>query len=132
MMSMHKLRLNKNKGFSLLELMIGVGILVVAVAGILAFYVACFNLTEGSRSLTVAMHDATKLMERIRVTNFSDIQTTDWAAWMVSEGGFDTLPNESIGVAFANSDPIQIDITVSWTDKGRIKTKTLTSLISQR
>ncbi len=124
--------LRKKAAFTLMELMIAAAVLATACAGLLALYTVCFNLAEGSRSLTTAMHDAAKLTEGIRASNFSNIATINWTAWMSSEGGFDSLPDEVISVSFTGSNPIQVDITVSWSDKGRAKTEQISSLISQR
>ncbi|MFH1202626.1 MAG: prepilin-type N-terminal cleavage/methylation domain-containing protein [Candidatus Omnitrophota bacterium] len=65
--------MKQNQGFTLLELMIGVVILMVALVGLLTTYVSCFDLNETMRNYTFAMNAAQRKMEEVRNHTFSDI-----------------------------------------------------------
>lgn len=122
----------KKLGFTLIELMIAAAVVVIAFTGLLAMYIVCLNLAEEAHSLTVAVYDASKIMERIRVTNFDDIATTDWTAWAAGGGGCNTLTDEAITVSFSGTNPLQATILVSWKDRQRPRSERIIGLISER
>ena len=130
----------KKSGFTLLELMIGSAVLVLALVGLIGAYIGCFSLNESARNLTVAMNDAQCTMEEIRDRNVtSNITQEDWAAWAATDppegGGCNTLDSESINVTYPSGtgiDPLEILITVNWTEKGRQRSAQLTTLLTER
>ncbi len=60
-------------GFTMLELLMAILVLVVALVGLLSSYTGCFNLNETARNLTVATNAAQQKMEEIRNTPFDSI-----------------------------------------------------------
>ncbi len=70
-----KLRRKKSSGFTLLELMIAVAVLVVVLIGLLGTYIACIDLNETTRNANLALFAAQNRMEAIRnsARSFVDI-----------------------------------------------------------
>jgi prepilin-type N-terminal cleavage/methylation domain-containing protein len=60
-----------NRGFTLAEVLLAVAILAFALCGILATYLACFNLTITSKNVNIATSAAQGVIEEIRNTPYS-------------------------------------------------------------
>ena len=67
--------MKKYSGFTLMELMIAVVILMVALTGLIATYVSCFDLNETARNLNYAMMAAQAKMEEIRAEASTNYDT---------------------------------------------------------
>lgn len=87
-----------SRGFTLLELMIGSAILIVALAGLLAAFIGCLRLNETAKNLTIAINGAQEKLEEIRNYNFNTMVgayspggsqgntfTIDPANWLAAE-----------------------------------------------
>ena len=130
----------KKSGFTLLELMIGAAVLIVALVGLIAAYVGCFTLNESARNLTTASNHAQCIMEEIRDRN-SDYNITqeDWTTWASTDlpdgGSCNTLDNESIVVTYPSgtgANPLEILVTVNWAEKGRQRSMQAATLFAER
>lgn len=117
------MRIKFRMGFTLIELMIAVGVLVIAFLGLLGVFTACLELNETSKNLTIALHGAQRKMEEIRDHNFGQI----YSNYTGSGANFELagLPDaDSEGsIVVDNSDPelLQVTVTVCWKQKrGRI------------
>lgn len=60
-------------GFTLMELMIAVTILLVCLVGLIATYVSCFDLNETMRNYSIAVNAAQMKMEEVKNYNFYQI-----------------------------------------------------------
>ncbi|MDP8229618.1 MAG: prepilin-type N-terminal cleavage/methylation domain-containing protein, partial [Candidatus Gorgyraea atricola] len=67
------IKLRQKSGFTLLELVMAVAILVVAITGILAIFAKFIALNEDARSLTIALTSCQDKMEEIRNSNFDTV-----------------------------------------------------------
>ena len=105
------------KGFTLLELTIASGILTVAILGLLAGLQSPFVLNTAAKETTVALQDASRVLEEIRVITFSSITTTNWTTW-ASTNGLTHLVNEAVTVTPSGTDPITVTVQVQWTSQG--------------
>ncbi len=112
--------LRNKRGFTLIELVIGMGILAFALCGIVSGLVTFMSLAEMARDKTVAVNDAQQLMEQIQDTSFSSVASVAWTSWAVNNG-CNTLNNEQVNVAFAypGVDLLQIRVTVTWQTRNR-------------
>ncbi|MBU1932500.1 MAG: type II secretion system GspH family protein [Candidatus Omnitrophica bacterium] len=127
-------------GFTLLELMIGTAVLIIALVGLIAAYIGCFSLNESARNLTIAVNDAQCVTEEIRDINIPlKITSQDWTAWALADspggGGCNSLDNETVIVTYpsgTSAEPLEILVTVSWTEKGRQKNTQVVTLLSER
>lgn len=128
------------RGFTLLELMIGAAVLIIALVTLIAAYVGCFTLNESARNLTIAINDGQSVMEEIRDRNNTfNITQEDWTNWASQDppngGGCNSLDNESIIVTYPSgtgASPLEILVTVNWTEKGRSRSTQLTTLLTER
>lgn len=120
----------RHHGFTLLELMIGSAVLLVAILGLLSFYRSPFVLNEMARDTTVAVQDISKVMEQVRVTPFGSIQTTNWDTWAQNNNA-KNLPSETFAVSYAGTDPLEFTVTVQWTRRGRTRDVRLSSRVTQ-
>jgi type II secretory pathway pseudopilin PulG len=119
-----KMRLfnKKDKGFSLIELVVGVFILIVIILVLWEIYSTSVNYIIMAKELRIASDDLQDVMERIQSVNFSGITTSFPDGATVGQdmvGGFD-LDNESIVVRYPQGtgvDPLQIEVEIDWTDK---------------
>lgn len=102
------------KGFTLLEIMLAVAILVIVLCGILATYISCFELISLSKNLTLAINSCQMKIEEIRDYTFSQIYSYyNNQTFEVDE----MPPGYSKGVILvdnSNPDLLKVTITVCW------------------
>lgn len=144
----------KNKGgFTLLELMIGLFILLIGIVGILSVYVYCYSLNETSRNITQAVNDGRSVFEAMRQETeitLWNVEYTDWESWAkgtastisgrVNNTPLTSLSQEDIDVAIVEiGDPplkisaLQITVTISWAEiGGRQRSTSLMTLMTRR
>ncbi len=67
------IKLNSQTAFTLPELMIAALVLVTVLVGLLAAYVACFELNETNSNITLALNAAQEKMAEIRDYSFSNV-----------------------------------------------------------
>lgn len=128
------------KGFTLIEVLLTAAFLVFTVSAILMLFANCIFLNAGNRALTVAMSHAQMVMEEIRDTNFSVIETNitnnywDWDVSAIEGKGLVALSEEAIDTnkIGAGSDLLNIMVTVSWEGRNqRSKSVSLETLLGE-
>lgn len=107
----------KNSGFTLLELMIGAVVLIVALVGLIAAYTGCFMLNEGARNLTIAINGAQDKMEEIRNLSFDQIAGQDGTNFE-TDGLRDSDSEGIVEVDSSNPDLLVVTVTICWRQKG--------------
>ena len=117
--------MKKSSGFTLMELMIAVVILMVALTGLIATYVSCFDLNETARNLNYAMIAAQEKIEEIRNANFNDIMGYNNATFQISDfypvGTSPIASGDSKGlvtVVQVNPNLLKVTIKVCWKQRG--------------
>ena len=116
MMGKQRRSKNSQKGFTLAEVMVTTGIMVVAIVGLLELFIYCAVLSEATGNLAMATADAQTKMEEIRSHTYSDI-VADYALGGSPGNTFNLTLGNGKGVIYVNSanpDLLQIEITVSW------------------
>jgi len=111
---------NRN-AFSLIELMIASAILMFIMIGMLSTYIACFELNEFSRSLTLVNNGLQAKMETLRETPFDSLLSLDGTNFSIS--GFSTTDAKGvIDVYYTTySDLIYVRLVGCWRQKsGRV------------
>ncbi|PIQ89019.1 MAG: hypothetical protein COV72_05090 [Candidatus Omnitrophica bacterium CG11_big_fil_rev_8_21_14_0_20_42_13] len=109
-------------GFTLIEIVIAMLIIGIALTGLLATYLTCFELVETARNTTYALNGAQKKLEEIRDHNFSDIYTyytnnPNFAVDGIAIGDSNGL----VEVDNTNPDLLLVTVTACWRQKnGRI------------
>jgi prepilin-type N-terminal cleavage/methylation domain-containing protein len=107
------------RAFSLMELMVAALILAIVLVGLLASYVACFNLNEMAQNSSLAINAAETKTEEIKnFSNFDQIKTT------YHNVSFSLSSLTGAGVSYVddtNPDLLQVTVTVCWQQKnGRV------------
>jgi len=86
-------------GFTLIEVMMGIAVLVIVIAALLGGFVGQAMLNGHARNLTLAMNDTTRIMEQIRAQNASancpsgvpsatpPAQSQSWDTWLNTAAG---------------------------------------------
>ncbi len=89
-------------GFTLVEIMLGASIMVIAMTAFLGVFFGQSYLAATARNLAAAMNDATRVMEQIRLRNVNGQNTcgqtppipsaippssTSWDAWLAGQQG---------------------------------------------
>ncbi|HNW39613.1 MAG TPA: prepilin-type N-terminal cleavage/methylation domain-containing protein [Candidatus Omnitrophota bacterium] len=116
----------RNKGFTLIELMVGVAILLIVIIATLGSFIYCMLLNESSKNIAMASNDAQYALEQIKNISFNNIP-----AYIQNYPStqFANLPNESITfpnpVYTSTLDTIVVEIT--WNERNVQKTFTLTT-----
>ena len=112
---------HSSQGLTLVELMFATFILVVVTVGVFQVYILCFNLTETSNNLTLAVQEAQAKIEEIRAYDFGQIYSyyTDPNNSIFQCGSF---PDGSgIGVIYIDnsiSNLLNVTVTICWLGKG--------------
>jgi prepilin-type N-terminal cleavage/methylation domain-containing protein len=119
--------MQRQKGTTLIELMIATLIFSIALAGLLNALLATLTLIQSSKDTTVAVADLGNVLERMRATPFSSLTTdfpdgdTDGASdteYADIVGGY-TLEEEHITISYVNAadDPLEINAQITWENK---------------
>ncbi len=103
-------RRRRRGGFLLVEVLISGMVLAVAMAALMGAYVSQMTLNEHSRNLSSAIHDANRVLERIRQDQVGcetpDIRPptgTSWDAWLTAKSVTDVVGEEVIVVTCVTS-----------------------------
>jgi len=121
LLSMSIDRLLKNRGMTLVEVLVAVFILTVGILGALLFFTRSMQATESAQDLTLATTHAEMILEEMRaLPTLLDIQERKWGDWAQHQG-LNILPGEQVKVSFSNyaSNILQINVVVNWRRGGR-------------
>ncbi len=112
----------REEGFTLLELVIGIGILLIAILGILSVYNHSTLLGLYSQDYALALQSAQAKMEEIRHHGTISQIMTDYAQGGALGNTFDPEGLTGKGnITFDNStSAIGVRVSVCWSEKGRI------------
>jgi prepilin-type N-terminal cleavage/methylation domain-containing protein len=135
--------IKNKKGFTLAELMLAAFIIAFVLSGLLLLFTNCMLLNSASRNLSVATSHAEYVMESIRATSFTGLETrivnggsTGWdlttTALAQAPYSFSTLPDENITTGvFQSGNPLGVLVTVNWNDRGpKARSTELTTYIT--
>ena len=132
------MRVSKVRGFTLVEALFTMLIVIVAGLGILGAYGSSINLIEVAQQSSVAVNHLKDMMERIKSTAFTQLNTdfpngaaNGVANSYVSVVGGYSLPTEQITVTHQPdtlTDPRELSAQLTWTNRGRVYQKTLSTI----
>ena len=105
---------NYKSGFTLFELMIGAGVLIVALVGLLGVFAGMISLNENSGKLSLAVAACQAKLEEMRNSSFTNLYTT-YNGTSFNPNGF-SLGEAKGAISINNSNPnlLQVFVSVSW------------------
>ncbi|MDD4909496.1 MAG: type II secretion system protein [Candidatus Omnitrophica bacterium] len=113
--------MKNNKAFTLAELILAAAITAFAFSAILLGILTYSLIGKKARQITIATGHAEYVLEEIKDSTISAIQSTDWAQWARDEG-LDDLDRgddlEAITVSTSGTNPLLVQVTVSWDEDG--------------
>jgi len=113
-----------SRSFTMMELMVVVGILVFGVAGLLVVYVNCLALNEHNLKLSVAMNLARQMMEDVyyRRSDWDSIQDTSYSeqdiAGSVDYGNIEGYSATMCVTEIAVGSLKEVTVVICWREKG--------------
>jgi prepilin-type N-terminal cleavage/methylation domain-containing protein len=112
--------LKSASGFTLIEIMLAILILVVVLCGLLSTYIGCLELASISKNSIFAVNAAQKKIEEIRNYSFSDIYND----YNNTTFTVDEMPSgNSKGVIYvdnSNPDLLKLTVSVCWRQRGTL------------
>jgi Tfp pilus assembly protein PilV len=116
---------SKNSGFTILELLVASGILVISITAVLASFINSYLLNEASNNKAIAANDAQYVLERLKNMTYGDISTCSAPC---ADYDFPNLEDESIGVTVTQmGDVKEVTADVSWTERERQRNLAITT-----
>lgn len=129
MLKKNKIKLSC-RGFSLIELMFGVFVLLVVIIAALTSTINSIFLNESSRNIVIAANDAQHVLEQIKTQSFSNIPNyiQNYSSYQFSNLANEniTFPSPSYG---SNLDTITIQI--NWNERNATRTYAITTRFAQ-
>jgi len=109
---------DKNKGFTLVELLLATLILAFVLVGLIQVFIRCSILTELTRNKTAAMSEALAKMEEIRNNNYDLILTkyNDTTFTLNQLNAIGKSGNGYIYVTQVQTGLLEIEIVITWWD----------------
>ncbi|MFH1867900.1 MAG: prepilin-type N-terminal cleavage/methylation domain-containing protein [Candidatus Omnitrophota bacterium] len=112
-----------NNGFTLIEILLAIGIAAFTICAILATYISCFALIETAKNINIATNAASGLMEDIRATPFNGVNSFNGVNFIVNN-----IPASRGVVSIADVTPagwpsatfLEATISVCWNQRNRI------------
>lgn len=122
------------KGFTLVELMFAVVILLVSILALLSGFLGTLFLNNASSNLTIAVNDAQYVLEQVKGLNYTTCIQNNFAAGCYTLPVFTNLPSET--VAFSPAPTIgasisKITVKISWLDKQKTRSFSLATYIAK-
>ena len=124
----------KNKGFTLIEVMVGVFVLLVSILAALSGFLGSMMLNNSSSNLATAVNDAQYVLEQVKGLDYACIEKLSYPdgdpAGCYRIPTFNNLP----GVETVAFDPAptptgtnmrKITVKVNWQDKGQTRSFSL-------
>jgi prepilin-type N-terminal cleavage/methylation domain-containing protein len=126
-------------GFTLLEMMLAISVLLIAVMAAMSTQASSMNLLRTSEETTTAMSDLHVAMEELLVTpQVANIPVLFPAATPIPAYTNLNLPNESIVPTYPGMgggpvpDPLEIVLTMTWNDwRGRPRQTSVATMVTQ-
>jgi len=117
--------IKNKKGFTLIELMIGVVITLLVVTGSILSFVYLMILADSSVNLTIAVNDAQYVLEQLKSVAYGSIST-------YTAPVFYNLPSEAITLSRSvGANLATISVNVSWLEKNQTKNFSLSTCIAR-
>ena len=114
-----------HKGFSLIEIMLGVAILTVVITAALLTFVNCILLNDASRNYVSAANDAQYVLEQIKALDYNSISSYTAPAFSSLANETITI-NRSIGATLST-----VTVNVNWQENQNTKNFSLSAYFAK-
>lgn len=107
------------QGFTLLELLFAVSVLVTSIAGMVRLFMYTSTAADIAGRQTIAVSEAQTKLEEIRNTNY-DLVTTNYGSGGTPGNTFDLSLINGKGVIYidsSNAELLVLEVVVSWNNK---------------
>jgi len=121
--------MRNQKGFTVIELMVTVSILVVVLIGLIQLFIYCSRLSDIASKMTMAMSEAQSKIEQIKRHDYDNV-VTDYSSGGTPGNTFDLAQLTGKGVIYLEDqddvgsedgddegDLIEIKVVVCWQDE---------------
>ena len=130
-------RLSPQRGFTLIEVVIAVILLMTATSGIVPMYLTSLNQASAVRYKSLATNIAREKMEQIRQLDYRDIVSPEQLAAdfgsSASERGINFIVDYDVAVTNYDSDVLkQVTVNVSWTAPPKVSVASASTLVHQQ
>lgn len=121
----------KNKGFTLVELMFAVSVLLISILALLSGFFGALFLNNSSNNLTTAVNDAQYVLEQIKGLDYTCIQNNFDGCYTLPE--FSNLSDETVGLSCvsAGTNMSKVNVTINWQDKQKTRSFSLATYIAK-
>ncbi len=124
----------KKRGFTLIELMLSVVILLISILALLSGFLGSLFLNNSSTNLTTAVNDAQNVLEQIKSLNYTTCIQNNFAGGCYSLPVLTNLPGETVALSPAPTigpSISKITVKISWQDKQEIRSFSLATYIAK-
>ncbi len=129
------MNIRKNKsGFTLIELIFAVVILLVSILASLSGFVTSLFLGDASRNLTTAVNDAQHVLEQIKGLNYTTCVATNFSGGCYTLPAFTNLPGETVSLTpppTIGSSISKITVKITWQEKQNTRSYSLATYIAK-
>ncbi len=129
------MKLSDQRGFSLLELVVSAAVMSVIILGVYGFFESVRDMNRFANNLVIANQVAQQQIETYRNTPYNNLTvgTNNVSSILTPYPTLRTPRSATAVITELQADGLkQIDLTVSYTDKGGTKTIAVTTLVSSR
>ena len=133
------MNLGKQRGFTLIEVMAGMGLFTFALLGLLALLAQSLEFGDFSKNRMIAINEIRQVVEDIRrVADTSDLDgvaSTTFDTTLsddVLKSGAITVTDLDGNPLVNNADPLPILITITWNEKGRTVSYSVVTQVTER
>ena len=127
------------KGFTLIEVMVAIGIFSIAIFGTLALIGQSMSFGKYTSNQTIAANEARRVFENVRrvadLNGLASVASTNFNETLSNstlQSGTITVTDLSGNALTNNADPLPVRVTVSWIQKGQTLTYILNTMVTQR
>ena len=121
----------RKKGVTLAEIIVAAMILAVGLVATLAVYINASIAIQQAKNLSLATQDAVTVLETLRSQNRSAIQscanTTCWNLTLILDDENISVTNPDASDPTWQNDPLELRVNVSWSERGRTNSISMTS-----
>lgn len=129
----------KKRGFTLIELMAGMGLFTFALLGLLALMAQSLEFGQYSSNRMIAINEVRQVIEDIRrvadTSGLSTVASTNFNKSLsdtVLKSGSIVVTDTSDNVLVNSADPLPVRIKVTWSEKNRTVSYTVDTKVTGR